>query len=165
MEKKPTKYYSTLQEKRLANYFGWSTVSASGARPFNPGDIKSENWLCECKTFTEPRDCIHIKKSVWEKLRNEAYSQRKRPVLFLDNGTQKPENTYAVFGYLPFESFDDPLDLSIRESEKQFSFSHSKVSGLLKSGGYGKCMMFKDCLIIMTVSQFKSHISELGSDG
>ena len=128
-EKKPTKYYSSLQENRIADYLGWSAVSASGARPFNPGDVKSSEWLAECKTHTEIIDTITISKSVWQKLVNEARGYMRKPVLFLDNGTQKIENTWAIFPKRLYFGDDlDVIDLPIRESDKKYTFKHSIFS-------------------------------------
>lgn len=130
---KSTKYYSTLQEHRIAEFYGWKTVSASGARPFNPGDVKSPDWLAECKTHVKEIERLTISKAVWRKLANEAKSKRKFPVLFIDNGTQKLENTWAI---IPgrfidgkgFESIDGPLHMS----EGQITFKHTDMKSLFR---------------------------------
>ena len=134
-----------------------SAVSASGARPFNPGDIKSENWLCECKTHTKPTDKITITKSVWEKLSNEAKSVMKRPVLFVDNGTQKIEDTWAI---VPEYFFRTSISLVsfVKESEKTFTFSHSQMkSGKPKDTGV-RISIGNQSLLIVGVEYFKSKI-------
>lgn len=95
-KQKPTKYYSSKQEKMIAEYLGWKQVSASGARRFNPGDIISDRFLCECKTHENFVDRIEIPKATWEKISSEAFSVFRIPVLFIDNGTQKAENTWFV---------------------------------------------------------------------
>ncbi len=128
-EKKPTKYYSSKQENRIADYLGWSAVSASGARPFNPGDVKSVEWLAECKTHTDVTDTITISKAVWQKLSNEAKGCMRKPVLFVDNGTQKIENTWAIFPKRLYYGDDlEVIDLPIRESDKKYTFKHSIFS-------------------------------------
>lgn len=130
---KPTKYYSSLQEHRIADYYGWSVVVASGARPFNPGDVKSSKWLAECKTHIKETDKLTISKAVWRKLANEAKSLRKIPILFIDNGTQKIDNTWAIIqgrcidGH-GFEHIDAPLNVS----EGQITFKHSDFKPLYK---------------------------------
>lgn len=92
-----TKDYSSKQEHMIADYLGWSVVSGSGSRNFNPGDVRSTNWLGECKTHTEPQDQIVFYKSVWNKIQQEALSVFKQPVLFVDDGTQKISHTWCVF--------------------------------------------------------------------
>ena len=96
MMSNPTKHYSDKQETIVAEYLGWKRVSASGARPFNKGDIVSDSWLCECKTHTAHVDSIKILKSVWSKLKSESMSCKKRPILILDDGTQNLTSQVAV---------------------------------------------------------------------
>lgn len=63
-----TKLYSNKQEKMIAEYLGWETVAASGARDFCPGDVRSADWLGECKTHVGVRDRILVDAKVWAKL-------------------------------------------------------------------------------------------------
>jgi hypothetical protein len=91
---KPTKYYSEIQEKYVANKLGWEQVVASGARDFHPGDVKSDDWIGECKTRAKFTDKIAIKRLWWDKLVSEANSMRKCPALFVDNGDV--HNLWAV---------------------------------------------------------------------
>lgn len=130
---KPTKYYSTTQERRIADFFGWKTVSASGARPFHPGDVRSDQWLAECKTHIKEIDRLTVSKSVWRKLANEARSLHKLPVLFIDNGTQKIDDTWAVvfsrcIDDKGFETVTGPMV----DSEGQLSFRHSDLKPLFR---------------------------------
>lgn len=92
----PTKYYSELQENRIAGYLGWHTVVGSGATATKPGDVFSDQWLGECKTHTKKTDKITFKLSHWEKIRKEAQSKFKFPVLFTDDGTQDIHNTWCL---------------------------------------------------------------------
>ena len=115
--KNPTKYYSTIQEHNIADYLGWSVVPASGARPFNPGDVKASNWLAECKTHTEPKDKIVIKKDVWIKLTNEARSLMKSQVLCIDNGTQKIRNTWCVIPKILYSGDGEYIDIPHNETD------------------------------------------------
>lgn len=96
MMSNPTKHYSDKQETIVAEYLGWKRVSASGARPFNKGDIVSDSWLCECKTHTAHVDSMKILKSVWKKLKSESMSCMKRPILIIDDGTQKIASQVVV---------------------------------------------------------------------
>jgi len=105
-----TKDKSYIQEKMIANYLGWDVVSGSGARPHHPGDIKSDEWLGECKTHMKEVSIIHFDFRVYNKLMNEAMSQMRKPVLFVDNGVSDSRNTYVLTQthYLPkrYESVD-----------------------------------------------------------
>ena len=162
MEKKPTKYYSSLQENRIADYLGWSAVSASGARPFNPGDVKSTEWLAECKTHTEPTDTVTINKAVWKKLANEAKGCMRKPVLFVDDGTQKLKNTWAVFPQRM--CFDAKLDVKtpkINETDKKFTFKQSIFSKEISEKGQC-CSIFieNESLYIVKIELFKELFCE-----
>ena len=94
-EKKPMKYYSSIQEKALAEALGWQKIGGSGAAPCAPGDIKASEWLGECKTHVRAHS-IYFDADVWKKINNEAMGHNKKPVLFVDNGTQKIEHTWAL---------------------------------------------------------------------
>lgn len=91
-----TKDYSNKQEALIANYLGWKRVSASGARDCHPGDITSEEWLGECKTHTKPIKEIRFLYSQWSKICEEAMTQRRFPVMFVDNGTQAIPSTWCM---------------------------------------------------------------------
>lgn len=92
----PTRYYSDKQESMVADYLGFSVVSGSGSDKFAPGDVKSTNYLIECKTHMEPTDKIQIFSSHWAQIKNEASVSARHPVLVVDDGTQKPENTWVI---------------------------------------------------------------------
>lgn len=140
MPEKPTKHYSNKQESAVADYLGWKRVSASGARPFNKGDIISDSWLCECKTHTTKVNTYKVMFSVWRKLVSEATSCMKRPVLIIDNGTQKIEDQCAVVG-INFYSANYPALFIYSKSERghmfrqnvnSFSFTHQLLSIMQK---------------------------------
>ena len=95
------KYYSNRQEIVISKYLGWSKVSGSGSRNFFPGDIISSQWVGECKTHTTPKHKIIFNKKTWIKISNEAISKFKLPVLFVDDGSQKVDNTWCMFSMLP----------------------------------------------------------------
>lgn len=90
------KYYSNIQESKIANYLNWNKVSGSGARAFHPGDLENDKWLGECKTHKTSSSKLKFLFSHWDKLEEEAISQFKQPVLFVDNGTQNIYNTYVM---------------------------------------------------------------------
>lgn len=123
----PTKYYSSIQEKAVADALGWKTVSASGSRPGHPGDVISDEWLVECKTHVKQQNKITFKLDVWDKLVIEATSVFKYPVLIVDDGSQKLSNTWCLINLrqTPFTC------LSYYTSEaafiKNISFKHSAM--------------------------------------
>lgn len=100
-----TKDYSSVQEKTIAEYLGWEVVSGSGARPTIPGDIKSEEFLGECKTHTKPDQDIVFHLDVWNKLKDEASSHMKFPVLLVDDGSQKLSNTWCMLLFIPMGDY------------------------------------------------------------
>lgn len=93
---KPTKYYSTAQENMIADFLGWRVVAGSGARDLSPGDIISPTFLGECKTHTKKLEKIFFYSDFWCKICEEASARFKYPVMFVDNGTQKIENTWVI---------------------------------------------------------------------
>lgn len=165
MEKqKPTKYYSMRQEQMIADYLGWSAVSASGARPFNPGDIKSSAWLAECKTHTSEIDNITIDKSVWSKISNEATGSMKSPVLFVDNGTQTIEGTWAIFPKrLYFGTKLTKLSLPYNESSKKITFKHSIFyKEFSKNRAYMQISVQNESLYIIELKIFRELFCKAG---
>ena len=164
----PTKFYSDRQETAVAKYLGWKRVAASGARPFNKGDVQSDRWLCECKTHTAVCNDYKISFSVWRKLLRESTSCMRRPVLIVDTGTQKIEDQCVI---IPMTFYDldyelkmyDPIidnesDFHIRQNEKSFSFSSSVTSVLLKKK-YCIRVKFNDIdVVIMPIEFFKELV-------
>lgn len=71
-EKKPTRFYSNKQEKKLAKNLNGKQQPNSGATPFQKGDVTLDNWLIECKTCTKDKDSFSIKKEWLEKNMKEA---------------------------------------------------------------------------------------------
>ena len=91
------KICSKKQESMIADFLGWSVVSGSGARPNSPGDVVSDSWLGECKTHVEPSHKILFNFATWDKIEEEASSRFKFPAYFVDDGSQKAENTWVMF--------------------------------------------------------------------
>lgn len=77
MNRKPTKYYSNRQEKRVAKQLNGKKVAASGATPFHKGDVLTDNFLIECKTKTKESQSFTIKKDWIEKNKEEAFAMGK----------------------------------------------------------------------------------------
>lgn len=75
---KPTRFYSSRQEKAVAKAIGGKQQSNSGATPFQKGDAVSEKWLVECKTKTSESKSFSIKKEWLEKNAEEAFAMNKQ---------------------------------------------------------------------------------------
>ena len=75
---KPTRYYSNLQEKKVAKEFGGKLSSNSGAAKFSAGDVYTKDILFECKTVTKEAKSYSVKREVLEKLKREAFELGKQ---------------------------------------------------------------------------------------
>lgn len=96
MDTKPTKYYSDKQEKIVAKSLGGYQIGGSGAAPTAPGDVKTYEWLVECKTHTKPDQNIYFDANVWTKICNEATATFRKPVLVVDDGSQKESKMWCL---------------------------------------------------------------------
>lgn len=77
MPARPTRFYSSRQEKTVAKAVGGKKVANSGATAFNKGDVITADVLIECKTCTKPQSTFTIKKEWITKNREEAFSMHK----------------------------------------------------------------------------------------
>lgn len=73
----PTRFYSKLMESDVAKRLGGSVVSNSGAGLMYKGDVRTRQFLIECKTVTRPQEQITVRKEWMEKIRGEAFGQGK----------------------------------------------------------------------------------------
>lgn len=104
-EKKPTRYYSSAQEKEVAKNLKGSRTPNSGATPFQKGDVSIDSLiLIECKTKTSPSESISIKKEWLEKNAKEAlFMGKEYNTLAFNFGLNQPnyyiidENTFKQF--------------------------------------------------------------------
>ena len=74
---RPTRFYSNKQEKAVARKLGGRQVANSGATAFSKGDVRTDEWLIECKTATTEKQSFSIKRSWLDKNREEAFAMRK----------------------------------------------------------------------------------------
>lgn len=109
MNQIPTKTFSTIQEIKISSSLGWKVVSASGARDCLPGDVEGPEWLGECKTHTKRTARVAFIFDVWTKISNEATSHFKRPVLFVDDGSQLLEYTWCIIPACDHEGVSVPF--------------------------------------------------------
>jgi len=74
---RPTRWFSTKQEKAVAKEIGGKRTPNSGATPWVKGDVIKDDWMLECKTSTAPKSSFSIKKDWLEKNKEEAFSTGK----------------------------------------------------------------------------------------
>ncbi len=72
-----TRKYSNFQEKQVAKVLGGRKNINSGATAFIKGDVQLDNCLIECKTVTQKKSSISIKKEWLDKLKKEAFAMNK----------------------------------------------------------------------------------------
>lgn len=71
-EKKPTRFFSSAQENKVAKACGGSVTKNSGATPFQKGDILQDSCLIECKTQTKNKETFTLHKEWLIKNEREA---------------------------------------------------------------------------------------------
>ena len=136
MDSQTTKYYSSRQESGIATALRWSVVSGSGARSFHPGDIISDEFLGECKTHMNVQTVIHIYINVWITIMSEAQSVFRKPVLFVDNGTQQLDNTWCVIPAKIIPTTIKIIDISppgtklVKVARTRISFQHTDMRSI-----------------------------------
>ena len=103
---KPTRFYSTKQEKAVAKAVGGKQTANSGATPWQKGDVTtkgSNGFLIECKTKTSHSESISIKKEWFEKQKQEATFMGKPYSAVVFNFGPGEENHYIIDEYLFLE--------------------------------------------------------------
>ena len=93
---KPTRFYSSRQEKKVAKAVGGKQVSNSGATAFNKGDVTTDLMLLECKTCVENKKSFSIKKEWLEKNREEAFEMGKDYSVLTFNFGPDSDNYYVI---------------------------------------------------------------------
>ena len=97
MNKNSTRYYSNIQEKKIAKTVGGVRQANSGATMFAKGDVKKDKWLFEAKTCMTEKQSFSIKKDWLDKLESEAFGMNKEFFLLVFNfGIQNGENFYIL---------------------------------------------------------------------
>lgn len=74
---KPTRWYSNKQEQKVAKTIGGKQTANSGATKWSKGDVRTDNFLIECKTCEKEKKSFSIKKEWLDKNREEAFSMGK----------------------------------------------------------------------------------------
>lgn len=72
---KPTRYFSSKQEKRVAKTVGGKQVANSGATKFSKGDVRvGKKFLIECKTCTKEQKSFTMQREWFDKNEEEAFA-------------------------------------------------------------------------------------------
>ena len=74
---KPTRFYSTQQENKVAKAVSGKRQANSGASTWQKGDVQNQKFLIECKTTVQPKKSFSIKQEWLEKIAEEAIGMRK----------------------------------------------------------------------------------------
>lgn len=93
---KPTRYYSSKQEKQVARTLGGTVVPNSGAIKFGAGDVETDKILIECKTCTSEKKSFSIKHDWLEKNEEEAFSVGKHYSVLVFNFGPNTDNYYVL---------------------------------------------------------------------
>lgn len=106
--RRPTRFYSKKQEERVAKVVGGQRTANSGATVFSKGDVRTDLFLIECKTCTEPRKSITIHKEWFDKNKEEAFAMHKDySAVVFDFGDG--ENHYVIDEHL-FQKLQNYLE-------------------------------------------------------
>lgn len=101
-ESKPTRYYSTRQEKQVAKTLGGTRTKNSGATMFQKGDLTTDDWLIECKTKMSSSESMSIKKEWLEKnLKESLFMGKKYNALAFNFGPD--ESNYYIIDEQTFQ--------------------------------------------------------------
>lgn len=164
-DKQATKVYSDKQEKLVASILNGNVVPGSGSRPTVPGDVKSENWLAECKTHVEPGHNIFFDLNVWKKISDEAMALHRLPVLVVDDGSQKERHTWCLCrscniykGNLMIVPFPVTVRKNISCKEDKLNEALSQAKKWLGGLYIGACFEFswnEEDICILPITTFK----------
>jgi hypothetical protein len=105
---KPTRYYSSKQEKAVAKTLHGNVVPNSGAIKFGAGDVVADNILIECKTCTSEKKSFSIKREWLDKNAEEAFSVGKQYSVLAFNFGPDTDN-YYILSEGDFKKFVDAV--------------------------------------------------------
>lgn len=95
---KPTRVYSSKQEKGIAKKFNGKQTPNSGATLLGgKGDVVLDDWLIEAKTHTTDKESISIKKEWLEKnLKETLFMGKKYSALMFNFGPSDNKNYVVI---------------------------------------------------------------------
>lgn len=98
-EGKPTRFYSSRQEKSVAKAVNGKQTKNSGATALQKSDVLNDMFSIECKTKTKDSDSITIKREWFDKQIRESIQMGKEYYAIVFNfGPNEPysENRYII---------------------------------------------------------------------
>lgn len=95
-QKKPTRYYSSKQEKEVASKLNGRVTPNSGATPWIKGDVLLENFLLEMKTQTKSKETFTLRKEWFEKNDKECLLMSKPYSAVVFNFGPNEKNYYII---------------------------------------------------------------------
>lgn len=99
---KPTRYYSSTQEKSIAKAVKGSVTKNSGATMFQKGDVITDKWLIEAKTCTSDKKSFSLKEEWFRKNKQEmVFMGKDYSTVVFNFGPNKPN--YYVIDELTFK--------------------------------------------------------------
>lgn len=94
-----TKYKSNLQEKRVAKELNAKVTVASGALSFQKADVRSDEYLVECKTTS--KTFYSLTEKTWKRIEKQAINDGIRiPLMCVD--LEDGKHSIAILNYLDF---------------------------------------------------------------
>lgn len=99
--KEATRYYSDIQEQRVAKTLGGYVQPNSGAGKFKKSDImiKDASMSIECKTSMDNKESFSVKKEWFEKQKLEAFSNRLDNAVIAFNFGPDDKNDKFIIDY------------------------------------------------------------------
>ena len=91
-----TRYYSAKQENAVAKIVSGRVSSNSGASMFQKGDVRTDDYLIECKTSVKEVNSVSIKKDWLTKIKQEAFSQNKSSGIVAINFGPDTNNYFII---------------------------------------------------------------------
>lgn len=93
---RPTRFFSKVQENEVAKAVGGKRTANSGATAFSKGDVRTEQFLIECKTCTSNKQSFSIKKEWIQKNKEEAFAMNKQYSAIAFNFGPDEPNYYVI---------------------------------------------------------------------
>lgn len=96
--KNSTRYFSSLQENEVCKIVNGKRSANSGAGNFNKSDIynKAAELTVECKTSMTEKSSFSIKREVLEKLKHEAFENRRHNFALCFNFGPNTKNYFVI---------------------------------------------------------------------
>ncbi len=108
---KPTRYYSSRQEKAVAKAVSGRQTKNSGATALQKSDVLTDLFSLECKTKTTNSESISIKKEWFDKQIRESIQMGKEySAIVINFGPDYPYNkNYYIIDEILFQDLLDYL--------------------------------------------------------